>query len=63
MDADPKFQRDTLDNAWLAALARAGGDVALSERYIDSMMRAWAPLRDVDGCLDADGLHGASGDW
>jgi hypothetical protein len=62
MDADPKPQRDTLDNAWLAALARAAGDVALSERYIDAMMRAWAPLRDVDGSFDGE-LHGASGDW
>jgi hypothetical protein len=63
MKADPKTQRETLDIAWLAALARAGGDQELSERYIDSMMRSWAPLRDLDLCFDGERLHGASGDW
>jgi hypothetical protein len=63
MDADPEIQRETLNNAWLAALARAAGDDALSERYIDSMLRAWAPLRDLDPTFDSEALHGASGDW
>lgn len=63
MDGDPKIQRETLNNAWLAALARAAGDDLLSERYIDSMMRAWAPLRDLDAAFDPEALHGASGDW
>jgi hypothetical protein len=63
MDADPRSQRDTLDNAWLAALARAAGDEELSQHYIDSMMRAWAPLRDAEVTFDGERLHGASGDW
>jgi hypothetical protein len=64
MEADRKSQRDTLDNAWLAALARAAGNDELAERYGDRMMRAWALLRDADVIFDDDDqLHGASGDW